>query len=218
MKQAQEMLVRVDDLRTLGLVLGDIVRLADEAKNRVTFVGVVEPLSWWARANGELSIEDCTSAQVAKLEKHIEAAVTPLSAKRFDVEIKVLAGDHTKTLMKAVSQEGYDILVKAPQGPLGGLLASINQRPLRYAPYSGTNREPEGGSSYTGQRGPRRCGRVFHGQSGRIGGQRGRLFHPDGGAVPMRTADSRVKQRAISANGTRNQTAPDRDKRTVSFL
>ena len=45
MKQAQEMLVRVDDLRTLGLVLGDIVRLADEAKNRVTFVGVVEPLS-----------------------------------------------------------------------------------------------------------------------------------------------------------------------------
>lgn len=74
------------------------------------------------------------SAQIAELEKDIAEAVSPSTAKGVDVEIEDFAGDPTKALVKAVVQEGYDILVKAPQGTPGGPLASIDQRILRYAP------------------------------------------------------------------------------------
>jgi len=128
------MLVYVDDLGALQGVLDDIVQFASEERVRLTFAGVVEPVSWWAGSRGQLSAEECASVLVKDLEKGIAEAVSSLRTHGVEVESRVLTGDPTKVLLQEIAREGYDVLVKASQATAGGPLASIDQRLLRYVP------------------------------------------------------------------------------------
>ena len=134
MKRVERVLVYVDDLENIKGVLNDIVQLAGEEKVSVTFAGVVEPVSWWSKVSGGPTVEDCISALASELEEGIAEAISSLKSQGVDAEVKVFTGDPTKVLVQAINQDGYDLLIKAPQVSEGNTLAGIDQRLLRFSP------------------------------------------------------------------------------------
>lgn len=138
MRLFRNILVFADEEGAVAALLDTVAEIAGYARAEVTLAAVVETRDWISLAEKDRdALAAFDGALVDARRKRLDELAQPLRRKGIDARTAVYAGDPTRAVVRAVLQEGFDLLVKAPAPERTGLacmFGSLDTRLMRACP------------------------------------------------------------------------------------
>ena len=103
-----------------GLALGEAARLAEAREGSLYVLRVLEPRRWLGSLPGSLRVERARALLERNQGDALEAAVEPLREAGLSLTVELRWGTPWLEVVRAVLQDGYDLVVKAAEGAVRG--------------------------------------------------------------------------------------------------
>jgi nucleotide-binding universal stress UspA family protein len=138
MKLFRKILFLADDTPAAAGLLDTVAEIAGYSQAQVTVGTVVETRNWISLSEKDKeALTELDAALVDARRPNLEELAEALRSKGIDVRVAVYSGDPTRAVVRAVLDEGFDLLVKAPapeRTSLACIFGSLDTRLLRACP------------------------------------------------------------------------------------